>query len=113
MFDQLIRKEPPPKPVVVPKPVVEGERPPYSRRAANKNSRYAFVENPWGVAPAEAEILKQSSEGFTVYEIAETLGVSPRGLYILVGRAVKKMSARNPMHAVILWDRFLRSPKVT
>jgi DNA-binding CsgD family transcriptional regulator len=60
------------------------------------------------LTPREAEVLSTMARGYTAKEAARELGISPRTVEVHVGNALVKLTARNGLHAALLWDRMSR-----
>lgn len=67
------------------------------------------VANPWGLTPMLCEVLRRTVAGESAKEIAAALGRSHRTVECHHGRIVDRMSARNLLHAALMWDRQMRA----
>lgn len=61
----------------------------------------------------ERKVLDLLAQGFTQQEVAKQFGLSPNTITTHVSRAKKKLGARNPMHAILIYHRYAISQEPT
>lgn len=72
------------------------------------HARFPTIENPYGVTPTEAEMLRLYADGKDRQLAAFLMSVSAKTLDNLMYRAKERLKAETTPHAVVIWDRFLR-----
>ena len=67
------------------------------------------VDNPWGLTPAQCEVMRLIIMGKSHLQVATVMGRSDRSIEDDLRRIRKKMRALNTIAACIVWDRHFRA----
>jgi DNA-binding CsgD family transcriptional regulator len=60
----------------------------------------------------EREVMDISLEGLQRHEVAQRLGLSPNTVSTHLTRSMKKLGARNPFHALVIYFRHKAAPEL-
>lgn len=82
------------------------------RRAETCKRGIPNIENPWGLSPAQCEVLRLLVEGLAAGEIADQICISCKTVGSHVQRMKEKMQVTSIMQAALLWDRHFRQSEV-
>lgn len=103
-------------------PAPAGEKPAKEDRPAEpdlviptlKDKRWARepiepVDNPWGLTPAQCEVMRLVVAGKETPEISALLHIADKSIYTHLARARERMGNVSLVVAALMWDRFERA----